>query len=278
MEDKILVLGATGEVGAPLVDELTRAGAIVRAASRHAPVERAAEWVPFDFRWPATYPRALYGVTQIFLSMPLAPAIPEWTRQFVKAAQDSGVRRVVKISCPGVTWHSESEEVLTKSGLDYVILRAGSRMQDFGRRNAKAIREKNEFLSALGNARVAHVDALDVAEAAMVALTRPLTKKVYELTGPFAVSDPELAWILTVFSGREVACRAVEGYRDLPAWRQAVEMERIAYLRAGKGKRVTDDVRELVGRPARPFAEYVDRELSQFTPPPARVPVYAQKC
>jgi uncharacterized protein YbjT (DUF2867 family) len=278
MKDKILVLGATGEVGAPLVDELTRAGANVRAASRNNSVERASEWVPFDFRWPATYPRALHGVAQIFLSMPLAPAIPEWTREFVKAAQQSGVKRVVKLSAPGVGWHLQSEKVLADSGLEHVILRACSRMQDFGRRHAKSIREKDEFPSALGKARVAHVDALDVAEAAMVALTRPISKKVYELTGPFAVSDPELAWILSVFSGREVTCRAVDGCRDLPAWRRAVEIERIAYLRAGKAKDVTDDVRELVGRPARPFAEYVDRELAQFVARPVAAPVYAQKC
>ena len=56
MSGKILVIGATGNVGAPLVAELLRRGEKVKAASRNAAAQlpSGAEAVRLDLADPAT--------------------------------------------------------------------------------------------------------------------------------------------------------------------------------------------------------------------------------
>ena len=59
MSDKILVLGATGHVGTPLVSQLVAGGQAVKAASRHATPIAGAEAVRFDYADASTFDAAL---------------------------------------------------------------------------------------------------------------------------------------------------------------------------------------------------------------------------
>lgn len=70
MAGKILVLGATGTVGRPLVRALLARGAAVKAASRSgAPVE-GAEGVVFDYADPASFGPAFDGVDAAYVLLP----------------------------------------------------------------------------------------------------------------------------------------------------------------------------------------------------------------
>src|SRR5688572_5012602 len=72
MSGKILVIGATGNVGAPLVAELLRRGEKVKAASRNAAAQlpSGAEAVRLDLADPATFEPALSGVDRIYALAP----------------------------------------------------------------------------------------------------------------------------------------------------------------------------------------------------------------
>ena len=72
MSKKILIMGATGRVGAELVRLLTEKGEALRAATRSpstasARLPRFAEAVEFDFDRPETFAPALKGVAKVFL-------------------------------------------------------------------------------------------------------------------------------------------------------------------------------------------------------------------
>ncbi len=67
---KILVLGATGNVGRPLVEALLAKGEAVKAASRTGKPQGGAEGVVFDFADPSTIPAALDGVDRAFVMLP----------------------------------------------------------------------------------------------------------------------------------------------------------------------------------------------------------------
>ncbi len=69
MSEKILVLGATGNVGKPLVEQLVKQGEKVKAASRGA-VSVPAESVRFDFGDPTTFGPAFEGVNRAFFLVP----------------------------------------------------------------------------------------------------------------------------------------------------------------------------------------------------------------
>ena len=70
MHGKILVLGATGHVGAPLITHLVAAKQQVKAASRRAEVVAGAEPVRFDYADQTTYNAAFEGVDRVFVMLP----------------------------------------------------------------------------------------------------------------------------------------------------------------------------------------------------------------
>lgn len=95
----MLLTGATGTVGRPLVDLLRAAGVAVRPASRYP---RDPDGVVFDFRDASTWPAALDGVESMFLLRP--PDIARVSKDLVPAlafAQTLRLRHVVLLSVQG---------------------------------------------------------------------------------------------------------------------------------------------------------------------------------
>ena len=102
----ILVTGATGTVGVPLVRELRERGVPVRALVRDP--ARAARVVGDqvdlavgDFADPASIRAALDGVERVFLCSPNSPDQVEHETTVIDAAVDAGIRLVVKIGANG---------------------------------------------------------------------------------------------------------------------------------------------------------------------------------
>ena len=122
----ILVTGATGTVGRPLVGLLRAAGAAVRPASRHPPDP---DTVAFDFRDRSTWRTAFDGVESMFLLRP--PDLTRVSRGLAPRlafAQALGLRHVVLLSVQGagkvpVLPHAAAERWLRRSGLSWTFVR-----------------------------------------------------------------------------------------------------------------------------------------------------------
>ena len=148
----VLVVGATGALGRPVVQLLRQRGLPVRAASRHP--ERAAdlaalgaETVACDLADPASIQHACAGVERVLAcahgllgrGRQRSEAIDDaGHRALIAAAHAAGVRRFVYTSAFGV--HADHavdffrtkftiEQVLRSSGLDAVVLRPTAFME-----------------------------------------------------------------------------------------------------------------------------------------------------
>src|SRR4026209_3058892 len=87
MPGKILVLGAAGHVGAPLVTELLAAKEQVKAASRHTTLLAGAEVVRFDYADQRTYQTTFDGVDRVFVLLPSGYTnAVEWLQPGIQAA------------------------------------------------------------------------------------------------------------------------------------------------------------------------------------------------
>jgi uncharacterized protein YbjT (DUF2867 family) len=135
----ILVTGATGTIGRPLVDLLVGEGATVRAVTRHpqatglpAPVEIVAG----DPARPATLAPFLAGVSSLLLH---PRAVGDAAGELLALARERGVRRVVALSAVNVDddlaaqpsrytgdKNKEVEDAAVGSGLEWVSLRASA--------------------------------------------------------------------------------------------------------------------------------------------------------
>src|SRR5579864_242425 len=136
MPDKILVTGATGNVGGEVVKQLAGLGVSVRALVRNrakaAAMEgRNVEVVEGDLAKPATLGPALEGVSKLLLSSSPDPGQAALQNGVIDAAKRAGVRRIVKISAMGAAadspisfgrWHAETERYLQQSGVLFTIL------------------------------------------------------------------------------------------------------------------------------------------------------------
>ncbi len=288
MTAPILVTGATGNVGTPLVAELLRLGAPVRVAARDVAVARAAfgdavEVVPFDFERPDTFGPAFAGVEQMFLLRP--PQIADVDGVIVpalQAAAAAGVRHVVFLSIQGaeknrVVPHRKIEDRLRTSGMAWTFVRAAYFMQNLSTTHAPEIRELDEIWVPAGRGSVtAHVDARDVAAIAARALVEPNHEgKAYTPTGPAALTYDAIAEMLTRELGRPIryADPGVLRYwrrmreRGMPRGMVAVTVGIYTAARMGLAAGLSDDVERLTGRPPIPMERFIHDERDAWLRP-----------
>lgn len=264
----LLVTGAPGNVGTPLVRELLRLGAAVRVAAWDVAAARtefgeAVEIVPFDFEDPATF-RAFDGVERMFLLRP--PAIADVDGVIVpalRAAAERGVRHVVFLSIQGaernrIVPHRKIEDRLRASGMAWTFVRAAYFMQNLSTTHAPEIRELDEIWVPAGRgSRTAHVDARDVAAVAACALVGSGHEgRAYTPTGPAALTYDEIATILSSELGRPIrfADPGLLAFwrrlrrRGTPRAMVGVMLGIYTAARLGLAAGITDDVERIAGQ------------------------------
>jgi len=219
MTKTILVLGATGNIGSQVVKQLAAAGAHTRAAVRliskaDAIASPGVSLIEIDMNKPETFPAAFVGVEKVFLLTPPFPNMAEITANLVEAAKNAGVKYIVKQSGFGtgtepnatlLTWHHEGEKIIQASGIPYTFLRPNSFMQNYSNTSAKTIKTQSTFYKPMGDAKVSWVDVRDIAAVAVAALTQNGHEgKAYDITGSEALSNEQIAEILSIVVGRKI--------------------------------------------------------------------------
>lgn len=270
----VLVTGASGTVGRPLVAALVAAGQHVRAGV-HDP-ERAkfpagVEVVRLDFLDPTTAGPAVVDVDRIFLMRP--PAISDVTtalRPLVEAAAQRGVQRMVVLSVMGVNPalpHWWMERMVRAASVPMTALRPSYFAQNLCTAFGDDIRQRSQLALAAGNGRVSFIDTRDIAEAAARIFTDlpahpvgPLT-----LTGPQALTFEAVATLLSAELGRPISYlrqNLWQRRRDLQAQGRPsayinVQLVIDATTRLGLARKITPDLPRILGHPAGSMAQFI---------------------
>lgn len=270
--NKIVVTGATGNVGRPLVRALVEDGAEVTAVSRSGgDLPAGARQVLADLTDPHSLAPALDGADALFLLTSGDFHAGGDLDKVVAMASD--VRRVVLLSSVGVgsgRHRPALEEAVTRSGLDWTILRPGGFASN-AMQWAEQVRATRTVAAPFADVAIPIIDPDDIAAVAAVVLRSDgHSEKIYELSGPVPISPREQAAAISDALGEPV--RFVELTRaearehllrfmpepvaeaTLDALGQPLPVE----------LRVSPDVRQLLGRPARPFTEWARRNLTAF--------------
>ncbi|RSM56419.1 NmrA family transcriptional regulator [Amycolatopsis sp. WAC 01376] len=277
----IVVTGATGNIGRPLTQALVEAGQQVTAVSRHtAEAPPGGRHVVADLAEPAGLEQALDGAKSLFLllsgDLHAAEANPA---DIVGQAAAAGVRRVVLLSSQGVATRPfgttriamrELEDVVRDSGLDWAILRPGGFASN-ALWWAESVRSHQVVAAPFGDTGLPIIDPADIAEVAAACLVddRHLGG-VYELTGPEVISPREQAEVLAGALGKPVRFQeltreeAKAGMaRSMPAELADDTLDIIGSPSAAE-LRVSPDVRRVLGRDPRSFADWTTRNIAAF--------------
>jgi uncharacterized protein YbjT (DUF2867 family) len=279
MQNTILVLGATGNIGSQVVKQLAAAGANVRAAVRSPRKAEALKGegvslVEFDTDKPETVEAAFQGVDKAFFLTPLVPDMVELSANLVEVATKAGVKHIVKSSGmgaevePGITltrWHRAAEKAIEASGIAYTFVRPNGFMQNYANFSGSTIKTQNAFYLPVGDGKVSYIDARDIASVAVAALTQEGHEgKAYEVTGPEALSNEEIAEIITQVVGRKInyvdvsddAARSEMKQSGMPDVVVDATMELYGLYKAGYASEVTPAVEQVTGKTAISFEQF----------------------
>ena len=282
----ILVTGATGLVGRPLVELLVSSGMSVRAVSRAPQAARlpaGVEVVQGDPSQPMSIATALHGVTGVVLN---PRAVGTAAEELLAIARKQGVRRVVALSALNVdfdlarqpsrmrgAYNKEVEAAAVSSGLEWTSLRSGWYAANSIGMWAEQIRRGTVVRSAHAAGSWAPLHEADIAAVAGRALmTDDLVGRMPVLTGPRSMTLPEMVTTIGTVIGRPLRFQEVahaDAVRELvavgipePAAEGFMALQADSY---GQRDLVTGAVEKILGRPGLSFADWVGAHVDAFT-------------
>ncbi|MFC8870963.1 SDR family oxidoreductase [Streptomyces sp. NPDC057148] len=270
----ILVAGATGNVGRPLVDQLLAAGHQVRALTRNpdkADLPAGAQAVAGNLADTASLAQAFEGVTAAHLISFSGEDFSPLTNgtEIADLARRAGVRRVTVLK--GDVEKSPLEQAVEASGLEWTHLSPVEFMSN-ALEWAESVKSEGLVREAFPEAKSAMVHEADIAAVAAVALTADgHAGQEYWLTGPEALTPPDKVRVIAEALGREV--RYVELTQDeiVQQWREqgysAEDIEFFVMMRTNPpeaGYTVLPTVEKVTGKPARTFAQWVRENAAAF--------------
>jgi uncharacterized protein YbjT (DUF2867 family) len=267
---RIVVTGATGNVGGELVAQLAARGADVRAVVRNADdanVPPGVEVVQGDLELPESLTPALRDARAAFL-------LGGWSDMpgVLRRIAAAGVERVVLLTSRCVIGGKpdnavtrmwlESEAAVRDCGVPWTILRP-SGFQSNALRWRAQLRAGDVVRAPWPDVRIAAIDPADIAAVAATVLTEPGHEgEAYALSGPEALTTGEQVQTLADVLGRPLR---YEPQTDEEARAEMAQNTPAPFLEAffrffSDGEYddavVLDTVQELAGRAPRRFKEW----------------------
>lgn len=276
---KILVLGATGNVGGQVARLLAAQGHDVLAVSRNPEAQEAVsglQWVRLD---EANLDAVFTGVERAFIFSP--PGVTDqyaYLAPYIEASVRHGLKKVVLMTANGVEAAPpevplrRAELALEASGVPYAILRPNWFMQNFNTFWIGGIQGRDAIEVPAGDSRSAFIDVRDIGAVAATLLLRDGTDGGLSLTGPEALTHDEAAAKLSAVAGR--AIRYVD--LDPEAFRQGLIGAGVGAdyagllvglyegVRQGWAAGVTDVVKQVLGREPISLDQYAADHRAAF--------------
>lgn len=217
---KILITGATGNVGMAVIKSLNKiphtlqiiAGIRDFTTDKENLANYKVNFVKFDFMDFATYKPALVDCQILFLLRP--PQISDTEKYFkplIEIVKEVNIRHIIFLSVQGVEKstiipHHKIEKLIVDSKIPYTFLRPAYFMQNFmGSLHHDLVANKRIFLPA-GNAKFTIVDVRDVGEVAatIIVNSTKYSNKSYELTNDEKLTFKEMATQLSDGLGTKI--------------------------------------------------------------------------
>ncbi len=266
MSEKILVIGGTGKTGRRVAERLALRNIPHRIGSRNGQPA-------FDWANPDTFDTALSGISKVYITFQPDLAVPgadDSIAALIAAANRAGVQHLVLLSGRGEQEAQVCERMVIESGMEWTVVRASWFMQNFS---------ENFFLDGILAGEVVvpkvvakepFVDADDIADVVVAALTEDAHKgKVYELTGPELMDFGQAIAAISNAAGRPIAFQSVsmEEYTGMLQQFQIPEdfIWLIEYLFTevldGRNESLTGDIEQVLHRKPTTFAEYLEKTV-----------------
>ena len=189
MENKILVTGATGNIGKEVVRQLREKGADFVALVNKREIE-GVETVSANFADLNSLEEAMKGISTLFMVLQNHPEMEKWGQNIIEAAKKAGIKHIVRSSGSLADKNSpllirkllgETDQVVMDSGIDYTITSPSFFMQNFINYFTDDYKNGAIYQSA-GDGQASWVDVRDIAAVNVEILLSPEKYKGQNLT------------------------------------------------------------------------------------------------
>ena len=273
--NRVLIIGATGNVGRKVLSQLPATGVSVRALVRNpqtAGLPPHVDMVRGDLTLPETLDKCWHGIDAVFLVWtapreavaPVLERIAEHARRIVfLSAPLKTAHPFFQQPNPGRTTAELIERLIEASGIEWTFLRPGMFAGNALHFWAPQIRAGEVVRWPYPTAPTAPIDERDIAAVAVRALCEDgHAGQEYVLTGPQSLSQFEQISTIGSVIGRPLRIEEMspEDARDrlpqflLDAWAAGI----------GKPAFVTSTVADITGTPARTFRDWATDHAAAF--------------
>jgi uncharacterized protein YbjT (DUF2867 family) len=266
MTTPVLIIGKNGKTGSRVNQRLRALGYATCPVSRSTTPS-------FDWENPATWPSVINGTRSAYVTYQPDLAVPNAEasiKEFVKVAAENGLEHIVLLSGRGEKGAQRAEEVLITSGLSWNIIRCSWFSQNFSESFMLEGIIDGELVLPESDTVEPFVDADDIADVAVAALTEPGHRnRLYELTGPRALTFAQCIKEISNALGRPVKYTAVPiddcisalGEQGAPTELQWLIRELFTVVFDGRNSKVMPGVEEALSRPPTDFNTYVQKTI-----------------
>jgi uncharacterized protein YbjT (DUF2867 family) len=282
MTNRLLITGASGNIGREIVKSLKDRHIDFVAASRQASYfTPEVRQLTFDYLSRPLLEEAFKGIGTLFLILPMDEMMVTYAENALMTAHKVGVQSVVVSSMLGADSessyllrqvHGQIDDIVRRMGISWTILRPNTFMQGFTTRHRESIQQGALFVPE-GESKSSFVDVRDVAEVAVEVLLQPerFKSRIIEITGTEALSNEEALVQISRSLGRRIAYVPVtesatrhrllrEGEKP---WLVEAFLSQHRAAREGGASLVSKSNVDIRGRAARTFEEF-SREMVDF--------------
>ncbi len=260
--ENILVIGGTGKTGRRVVEQLKKKGIEPKIGSRNASPS-------FDWDDKDTWVNTLNGIEKMYVTYYPDLAVPgakEKIESLTYLAKELGIKKMVLLSGKGEIEAEACENIVINSGMDYSIVRASWFNQNWSESFFLDPIISGEVALPMSDVLIPFVDANDIAEvAAKVLLDDAYNGEIIEVTGPELITFKDIVNIISRVSNRKLNFyeitleQYVEGMKQMQIPDDVVWLIEYLFshvLTNPRNQLVVNDIERVLGRKAKPFAEY----------------------
>lgn len=284
---KILITGATGQVGAGVISCLAGNPNVEVVAAARTPEKAKSLGVPvvyLDLNKPESMTTALKGVNRALLITGYTIDMMRQSKDFLNAAKRAGVKQIVHLGACGDNdtriahygWHQFIERYIEWCGFAFTHLRPEIFMQNLLGYGGENYVKQGVIRHYVGNAKLSWVDIEDVAEVAAACLLQPEKHQgqTYRM-GYEAATYHDIAKIFSKTLGQSFSYEPQppeDFYRNVlaagaePAYMKCV-YDSYSDFTAGRGERVDkvfDNLPGIIGRTPRSIADFSRKYATRF--------------
>lgn len=263
-KNHILVTGASGNIGTPLVQQLRAKGADFSVLRSQGPADATTRVASYTDVEALT--RAFEGVDTLFLLLPLVENKLSLAANAALAAKRAGVRHIVRSSGAGADAFStfalprlqgKVDELIAATGIVTTFIRPAAFMQNFSSWMAGQVKAGTVY-AAHGDAAQSLVDTRDIAAVAATVLGNPALHagRAYTITGGESLTTHQFVAEIAKATDQPVSYQPVsfeQAWQAMagmgtPGWMVELLDSLNRIVAAGYAAGISPDTEQLLGR------------------------------